>query len=302
MPASKKKLINTASNYFLLPPNCGLVLANGTQAFIQTLPALVPHSRVGILDFTYGEHAICWKRFGHRVEIVSHLEALATFDIAIVVNPNNPDGRVVPPDQLHGLAEKLLSQSGMLIVDEAFCDVMPEVSVIPNLEADNVIVLRSFGKFFGLAGIRLGFAIGYAPLLQCLNAQLGPWCVSGPAQTIGALAMSDTKWIQHTKEKLSKMSARQQGVFEKIGLEVIGRTNLFLLVRHHRIEYLYEKLCEQHILVRKFEERPHWLRIGICADNQPLQRQPLQRQPLQRQPLQRLESGFNTAMASLRTL
>ena len=159
-------------------PAC-VVAAPGTQALIQILPRLWPARRVGILGFTYGEHAQCWGRSGAKVETVEQASDLGAFDVAVVVNPNNPDGRIVPPEILADVAATLARKGGLLVVDEAFMDVMPPGQSLAGKPPPATVVLRSFGKTYGLAGLRLGFAVADEPAASRIRAELGPWAVSG---------------------------------------------------------------------------------------------------------------------------
>ena len=171
--------------------------APGTQALIQWLPHLAPAQRVGVLGLTYGEHAGRWAAAGAHVSIVHDLDALARCDVAIVVNPNNPDGRLVAAADLAALAGRV----GLLVVDEAFMDVMPPGwSLVPTLPA-RTIVLRSFGKTYGLAGLRLGFALASGELAVSLRRAVGPWAVSGPAIAIGCRAFDDGPWLVGTRRR-----------------------------------------------------------------------------------------------------
>ncbi len=244
-----------------------VVAAPGTQALIELLPRLFPAKRVGILGFTYAEHALCWRKAGAVVETVEEVAALEAFDVAVIVNPNNPDGRMVAPDQLLALARVLHTKGGRLIVDEAFVDVLPEgMSLAGSLPDQGVIVLRSFGKTYGLAGLRLGFALAGASDAAVIRSALGPWAVSGPAIEIGGYALADRAWLEATRAHLIKKAARLDGVLQQIGLTVEGGMPLFRLVSSDRAADYFKRFSEAGILVRAFRERPNWLRVGLPGD------------------------------------
>ena len=170
-----------------------VVAAPGTQALIQLLPRLIPARDVRILGFTYAEHARCWSRQGATVKTVDRPVGLAGADVAVIVNPNNPDGRLVAPDGLAGLARQ--TPRTTFVLDEAFADVLgPAASLVPKLPA-KAVILRSFGKTYGLAGLRLGFAVTSRPLAERLREAIGPWAVSGAAIAIGAAALGDNAWL-----------------------------------------------------------------------------------------------------------
>jgi cobalamin biosynthesis protein CobC len=241
----------------------GLVVpASGSQALIQWLPRLEPPSRVAVLGPTYNEHAPAWAAAGHEVREVEGLDAIpADADVLVVVNPNNPDGRVVEPLRLLELTERRL-----VVVDEAFAEVVPEASVARCAGRPNLVVLRSFGKFFGLAGLRLGFALAERKRALALGTALGPWSVSGPAAAIGMAALADDVWIANTRASLAGAAARLDQLLADSGLAVLGGTPLFRLIVHANAEGLYERLARCGILTRRFAAHPSWLRLGLPAD------------------------------------
>jgi cobalamin biosynthetic protein CobC len=220
-----------------------IVAAAGTQQLIQVLPQVLAGRRISIAEPTYSEHAKVWAAAGR--EIVGEDEPA---DIAVIVNPNNPDGRIRP-----------LPKAPVVIVDEAFCDVMPEASAIGS----GAIVLRSFGKFFGLAGLRLGFAIAAPDISVRLNEALGPWAVSGPAIEVGTRALSDAAWIEKNRNHLKDLRQKLDAVLEGVGLKIVGGTNLFRLVEDRNAAALHTHLGRVGILVRAFAGQPSWLRFGL---------------------------------------
>jgi cobalamin biosynthetic protein CobC len=235
------------------------------------------------------------------------LDRLADADLAVVVNPNNPDGRLLARADLLALAGKLAKRGGVLVVDEAFMDVGPDsaradphpahsresgnpallddpgsppaggrtgpfgmTAIGAGLAGDvargNVVVLRSFGKFFGLAGVRLGFAIAAEDIATRLRVSLGPWSVSGPAIAIGAAALADDAWIGSTQVRLKQAARRLDRLLAGAGLDVVGGTSLFRLAQTPAAAALYETLGRAGILARRFAEHPTWLRFGLPGD------------------------------------
>lgn len=232
-----------------------IVAAPGTQALIQLLPRLVPKSRVAVLGPTYEEHAHCWARQGHDVAIVPDFEDA---DVTIVVSPNNPTGRLLPQ-------ELLRRDRGLLIVDEAFVDFLaPDASLAKDLPA-NTIVLRSFGKAYGLAGVRLGFAIAEKTIVDWIRDELGPWAVSGPALEIGRRALADSAWLQTAAARLATDRQKLDAFLVSAGCEILGGTPLFCLVHHPDAAGLADRLGRQGIHVRRFAREPQWLRFGLPA-------------------------------------
>ncbi len=241
-----------------------VVTAPGTQALIQWLARLTPARSVAILGFTYGEHERVWSEAGAQVKIVDDLPALARADVAVVVNPNNPDGRLVPAGALLDLAVALARRGGTLVVDEAFVDVLaPPASLAPRLPEQGVVILRSFGKTYGLAGLRLGFALASVDLAPRLRSALGPWAVCGPAVEIGGRALADRRWLAETTKRLQGEAARLDAMLRGAAFEIIGGTPLYRLARCADAARRFERLGEAGVLVRPFPARPDWLRFGI---------------------------------------
>jgi len=239
------------------PSPAHVVAAPGMQMLLPLVAALVPPGRAAVLGPTYAEHVRVAALVGHRVKEVTDIGPLKATDLATIVNPNNPDGRTLGKDLLLALADELRSHGGLLVVDEAFMDVGPAgASLGAEVARRNIIVLRSFGKFFGLAGLRLGFALAPADLAARLNASLGPWPVAGPAIVIGEAALADRSWAEAMRESLGRGAARLDEVLTDAGLEVVGGTSLFRLVQMQAAVELFHHLGRAGILVRHFVQQP----------------------------------------------
>ena len=239
-----------------------IVAAPGTQALIQLLPRLVPRSTVAIVGPTYEEHEACWSRHGHEVRVVPSLE---NADVVIAVNPNNPTGRLFPPTDLAAV-------KGMLVVDESFIDFLPrEMSLAGDLPP-RAVVLRSFGKSYGLAGVRLGFAIASPDIAAQLRAELGPWAVSGPALEIGRVALNDGAWLRTARDRVVADSARLDDFLREAGFEILGGTVLFRLARHAAASTFVHRLAREGIHVRPFGYAPDRIRFGLPADDEAFRR------------------------------
>jgi cobalamin biosynthesis protein CobC len=189
------------------------------------------------------------------------------FDVAIVVNPNNPDGKITPRAALLELHARLARYGGMLIVDEAFADFDAESeSFAPSLPASGVVVLRSFGKAYGLAGLRLGFALASPDVVASLRAALGPWPVSGPAIAIGIRALADSDWLEAMRGRLGQEASRLDLLLQSAGWRIIGGTCLFRLAARADARAAFERLLTAGILARPFADAPDRLRFGIPGD------------------------------------
>ncbi len=250
-----------------------VVLAPGTQILLPLVAGLVRPCRAAIVAPTYAEHARAAAFAGHEVEAVREIDACRGAGLVILGNPNNPDGRLHARAALLDLARDLRGRGGLLVVDEAFMDVgPPDASLAADVSCRNVVVLRSFGKFFGLAGIRLGFALAAPALAARLGAALGSWAVSGPALVVGAKALADTAWRQQTRRRLEKAAKRLDAILGNVDLDIVGGTSLFRLVRTPEAGALFRHLGRTGILVRAFPDNPSWLRFGLPANKREWQR------------------------------
>lgn len=246
----------------------------GSQWAIQQLPALFPESRALIAQESYEEYRLWWRRHGHEVATFSALPEAAQLrerDIVIVINPNNPTAQLHTPQHLLQLADDLQRKNGWLIVDEAFMDATPEDSLLSAMQAErNIIVLRSLGKFFGLAGIRTGFVLGNAHIQSALQKKLGPWAISHPAQWIATQALSDFPWHAVQRQRLQQISARLRTLLaQHFPADTLTATPLFVCVKlcdDTTTRHWQESLARQGIWIRRF---PQWnrLRFGVMAES-----------------------------------
>lgn len=247
------------------PPDA-LLLAPGSELLIRLLPRVITPRRVAILSPTYGDHATVWQRAGAEViETDDPLNLADRVDGVVITHPNNPDGRIFDPEALHALRRELAVRGGWLIVDEAYADLMPGCSLAPRGGADGLIILRSFGKFFGLAGLRLGALIAPATVRAATADCLGVWPVSGAALEIGARAYASTSWQSQTRERLASASSRLDGILQTAGLNPVGGTHLYRYVETAGADSVFEQLARAGIYVRRFVWSDTHLRIGLPA-------------------------------------
>lgn len=261
-------LLAAARAAYRVPAEAGLVAAPGTQILIdllpRVLPALVTAGPVAVLGPTYAEHALAWREAGAEVVEPRMLADAAEAATVVVVNPNNPDGRSLAPSDLAALAARCAVRGGMLIVDEAFMDFTPEASLLPALPPAT-IVLRSFGKTYGLAGVRLGFAIGEAAAMAGLRAAMGPWAVAGPALAIGARALADATWLREARAARLADAERLDALLSPRG-RIVGGTALFRLLATPEAPSLFAHLGRHGLYVRRFRNEATWLRFGLPGD------------------------------------
>ncbi len=230
----------------------------GAQAAIQLLPHVLPKGRARVLGPTYNEHAASFAAAGWETETVASDEALEGADVAVVVNPNNPDGRRLSREALSALASKV----AVLVVDESFADPEPALSMADE-GTPNILILRSFGKFYGLAGLRLGFVLGSPDRIAALGEASGPWPVSGPAIAIGKAALTDTVWRDETVVRLAHDADRLDSLATGMGWTVEGGTTLFRLYRTADARAAQDRLADGRVWSRIFPYSSDWIRLGL---------------------------------------
>ncbi|GJE26283.1 threonine-phosphate decarboxylase CobD [Methylobacterium organophilum] len=239
-----------------------IACAPGTQILIETLPRLMPATRVAVVGPTYAEHAAAWGRAGHAVETVPELAATAAAAVVVLVSPNNPDGRRVAPAEIEALRARLARAGGLLVLDRAFADLEPGEGAWPG-ERDGLVELRSFGKSYGLAGLRLGFALASPEYVARLETALGPWAVSGPAIAAGRIALSDLEWRRQMAQTCAAEADRLDRMLLRAGGRLVGGTTLFRTADFPDGPGLFRRLGAAGIYVRRFAEHPARLRFGL---------------------------------------
>jgi cobalamin biosynthetic protein CobC len=262
-------MVDAAADFYGLPANAEIVPVPGSEIAIRLLPRLLPPGRVGILTPTYGSHAAAWREVGAEVLELTELPDPGSGDLEhlVVVNPNNPDGRVLPCAELAAFAKIWTEAGHCLIVDEAFAEIAEDASLLsmPELPA-GAVVLRSLGKFFGLAGLRVGFVVVAKPDASAWRHSLGDWPVSGPACEIAALALRDGAWITATRTRLATDRRRLNHTLEQAGFRVRGGTDLFGLFEAPDESDWLDHFAQAGILLRAFVAAPQHYRIGLPAD------------------------------------
>ncbi len=250
----------------------------GSQAAIQLLPTLRAASRVAVIVPGYAEHEYNWQQNGHSViplaihQLESHLPEL---DVVVIINPNNPDGHLVPVETLLSWHQQLSLRGGWLIVDEAFMDTTPEKSIVPYTTRPGLIVLRSMGKFFGLAGIRCGFVLSDRSFLQHMASRLGPWTLTGMTRAIARDALQDSSWQKINRQQLERASIRLKTLLERSGFTVQGGTALFQYLQHPRAKEIHDLFAQHAILLRYYPDMKNSLpalRFGLPASENDWQR------------------------------
>lgn len=259
LPEQEDGLVDAAAAYY----GCTSVLpVAGSQAAIQALPRLRAACRVGVPHPAYAEHAHAWRAAGHAVAAWDAAMGVDALDVLVLVHPNNPGGQTYTRAALLDWHAELAARGGWLLVDEAFIDATPEASLSADCPREGLIVLRGLGKFFGLAGARVGFVLAQAALLAELNTLLGPWAVSAPSRWVARAALADTTWQHAARPALLAASARLAALLRDHGLAPSGGTALFQWVRTPDAADWHERLARQGILTRLFADPPS-LRFGL---------------------------------------
>lgn len=267
-PADVAELCGIARAAYGWQPGTPVVAGPGAQAMIQLLPYLRVRGPVLIIGRTYAEHAYVWARAGHQVREAWSLSHADSAQVVVVVNPDNPTGRTTEPDILARLAEDLAKRDGLLVVDESFADVSPELAMGGRVIPRGMVVLRSFGKFYGLAGLRLGFAAGDEEMVTELAGELGPWPVSGPALAAGKLALADEAWAATTRLRLTVDAMRLDRILTSAGFNQVRGCDLFRTARHTRAADVHRRLARDGVWCRVFDDRPDQLRFGLPGDDE----------------------------------
>lgn len=245
--AAQDALVAAARTFWTVPDDAAILATPGASAAIARLPAILGTGPVAVPGPTYNEHAAAVRAAGRP---------LADRDggTLIAVHPNNPNGRLWRAAEI---------DAPTAIIDESFCDTLPDASLIALSARPGVVVLKSFGKFWGLAGLRLGFAIGDPDAIARLQEDLGPWPVSGPALAIGTRALGDTAWATATRARLTEDSARLDRLMRGRGAVLVGGASLFRLYEVDDAARWQDRLARHRVLARSFPHAPHWLRLGL---------------------------------------
>jgi cobalamin biosynthesis protein CobC len=256
-----------AARYYGAPDAAHVLPVAGSQAAIRALPALLPRAQVGVAPLTYSEYAPAFARAGHQVVPldVAWERLPDALTHVVVVNPNNPTAAHLNADRLLHWHAQLSARGGTLLVDEAFADTMPSASLAASTCLDGLIVLRSPGKFFGLAGVRAGFVLGAPALLGRLRRTLGAWTVSGPARHAVKAALADEAWQQQMRSQLARESARLVELLHAYGVDTRS-TPLFAWTDDARAPALHEALAKRGVWTRLFTSSGS-VRFGLPASD-----------------------------------
>lgn len=283
LPEADDGLEATAASYYWpqgKPNNAAILPVAGSQAAIKILPLLrkqqfadTENQTVTFISPSYQEHLLAWSRAGFRTRLVCELDdsIIAETDILVLINPNNPTGVTVSAEQLLNWHQQLQARCGWLVVDEAFIDCTPEFSIVDAAGRPGLIILRSLGKFFGLAGVRVGFVLGQTTLLADLDNYLGPWTVAGPSRWAAQHALADCLWQRQQRNDLMEASLRLEQLLRFYRFPVSGGCHLFKWLIHADAKVWHEELAKKGILSRYFADFDG-LRLGLPGHERDWQR------------------------------
>ena len=272
LPQVNDELIAAAKCYYQTE-HC--LPCHGSQAVIERLPKFwlekYPQAQTVYLPKVgYKEHQKAWLQAGFSATFYQDdlPKEIENNSVIVVINPNNPSGKLFNKEELLQCYQRVQLANGLMIVDEAFMDVVePNQSLTPHIEDDHLIILRSFGKFFGLAGLRIGFVCASERWLKVMSASFGPWHVNGPAQYVALQALQDNHWQAQQRHKLQQQMIKLRQLLQKqLSADLVGCL-LFVTAYVNNAEQVYSKLCQQGVYVRLTDEK-HSLRFGIATDAQ----------------------------------
>jgi len=273
LPQEDAQLESAAVGYYRCSSE-SLLAVPGSQFALQSTPVLLPRGRVAMPSRGYAEHRLAWRTAGHQIVEYHNTAALTTLvqegtvQHAVVINPNNPTGELLPRLLLEQLHRQLQGSGGWLVVDEAFVDATPQESLAPLCPSPGLLVYRSVGKFFGLAGIRLGFLLAPPALCRQLESQMPPWSVSHPARWIGERALGDNEWQAVQRSRLESVAVPwQRALQERLPEMEFASTALFATGTGATVycQALYQSLARRAVLVRLFDDGAgdSMLRFGL---------------------------------------
>lgn len=263
----EENLRQVAADYYGCKNKSCVALAPGTQILISLMPTVLNAKEVYVLYPTYEEYISSWWQAGVKVTRVVNFEDFETLClqknvVGVICNPNNPDGRKIDIARLESLIKKWSVSGNHLILDEAYMDFSGQ-SMAYLLPSPGLLVLRSFGKTFGLAGLRVGFLLASPEIVQRIRYMLGLWPVNGPALQIAAEALQDGLWKIETEKKLRIQQKRLDAFLQSHSFNLVGGTLLFRLFYHRSANDIWKHLASHGIWVRKFDYNPNWLRFGL---------------------------------------
>ncbi|MCE2516719.1 MAG: threonine-phosphate decarboxylase [Alphaproteobacteria bacterium] len=261
------RLIEQMRLCWSVPDSAAIALAPGSGLLINLAARLRAQGTVALPDPVYSEHDAAWRGEGHDI-VIYPAGGLPDSNLVVAVQPGNPMGQCLAPEDWQEVLDRVAADGGLLVMDEAFIDLVPTQSLMPCAGQKGLIILRSLGKFYGLAGVRLGAAIGHPDDIDRLKSLMGPWAVSTLALNLATQALADAAWADDQRNRLKAQMTTLKEMLITSGLTLIGGTDLYALVDvAGDAAVLQDKLARHGIWTRVFDHRPNWMRFGLPADN-----------------------------------
>lgn len=259
-------LYEVAKTAYGAPAEAAICAGPGSQSLLGALPRLLAGPRViWCPEPTYNEHRYRWEKYGHHVDGGPACPARA--DVIILGQPNNPNGHIWSKEEIASYHQMMQQTGGLLILDEAFADAMPEISFGAKAGQDGLIILRSLGKFYGLAGLRVGFALGADDMIAQLRDEIGPWPLSQLAMIVAEAALQDSHWQARHRDFLSQQARLMTSYLSKAGFEIVTSLPLFISVRHQHMPRIHHYLASHGFWTRRYQADPCFMRLGIIGDD-----------------------------------
>ncbi|MGC6530211.1 MAG: threonine-phosphate decarboxylase [Candidatus Puniceispirillaceae bacterium] len=260
----EQQALKAARHAYQVPDQAALTLGAGSQMLLSALPRCMAPAHIWVPVPSYNEHGYRWEKAGHKVTSEAQCPDAAT--VMIIGQPNNPDGTLYDGDDVKQLLARAEANKGLLVIDEAFADAMPEVSHMALAGHPNLIILRSVGKFYGLAGLRVGFAIGHDEMIAKLADEIGPWPVATPALDVAIAALSDLAWQDAHRQFLSNHARQLADCLAQAGFEIVAELPLFVTIRHPAIAQFHHYLAKQGYWTRIFSADDQMMRLGLLPE------------------------------------
>jgi histidinol-phosphate aminotransferase len=277
----KQKL---AARLGLAPAN--LVLGNGSNEIIELLGHCLLFNNDGavpeviVSQYCFAVYPIVAALFGAKLVTIAArnnyghdldgmLAAITpNTRLIFVANPNNPTGTSVTPEQLSSFIQSV-PENVVLALDEAYIEFLDEpLDLLPDIHAGrkpNLLLMRTFSKIYGLAGLRLGYGIGHTEFIAALEKIRQPFNINSLVQAGALAALDDTGHVEKTRRNNSRGSKFFTRAFRKLGLEFVPSAANFVLVRVGEGQQVFNEMQKQGVIARPMGgyQLPEWIRISI---------------------------------------
>jgi histidinol-phosphate aminotransferase len=297
-PAALKAMQNVLANINLYPDGnafhlkqklaaklgvqpANVILGNGSNEIIEFVghALMEPGVDVIVSQYCFAIYPLVAKIFSSNVitvpakhhghDLAAMLKAITPKTrVVFVANPNNPTGTVVPKAELLQFANQIPAHV-LLVLDEAYIEFLDDpadfVSEIRDGKRPNLLLMRTFSKIFGLAGLRLGYGIANPDLISTLEKVRQPFNINSIAQAGALAALEDVEHMRKTRENNSRGLRLYTEAFQKLGLEYVPSSGNFILVRVGDGQGVFSALQKQGVIVRPMAgyQLGEWIRISV---------------------------------------